>query len=284
MPGQRVWLDVPFAEKDAAKAAGARWDPQVRRWFDPSPPTAGLARWAALPDLPAVLPGEDRSFGSGLFVDPVPTSCWFTNVRSCVSQRDWERLRRMITGRAGHRCEVCGAGEDRSVSRWLEAHERWDYDETAGVQTLRRLICLCSDCHCATHFGLAELRGRRDEALEHLRAVTGMSEEQAEDHVIVRFVIWETRSERSWTLDLSMLTEAGVTVTPPPVADDRVAVAEYTTDVVREQEHHADPPAATGTNMASLPQARQQEAPEAGVSSGRGSWPARVLQRLRRDR
>lgn len=38
-----------------------------------------LARWAALPDIPDLLPGEDRSFGSGLFVDLVPSSCWFTN-------------------------------------------------------------------------------------------------------------------------------------------------------------------------------------------------------------
>jgi hypothetical protein len=27
---ERVWLDVPFAEKDQAKALGARWDPQAR--------------------------------------------------------------------------------------------------------------------------------------------------------------------------------------------------------------------------------------------------------------
>ena len=47
------------------------------------------------------------TFGSGLFVDLVPSSCWFSNVRSCVDQRDWERLRRMITNRADQRCEVC---------------------------------------------------------------------------------------------------------------------------------------------------------------------------------
>jgi hypothetical protein len=31
----RTWLDVPFAEKDQAKAAGARWDPHAKRWHDP---------------------------------------------------------------------------------------------------------------------------------------------------------------------------------------------------------------------------------------------------------
>ena len=67
-----------------------------------------------------MLPGEDRTFGAGLFVDMVPRSCWFTNVRSCVSQQDWERLRRMVTVRAGQRCEVCGAAPDRAAGGRLE--------------------------------------------------------------------------------------------------------------------------------------------------------------------
>lgn len=29
----RVYLNVPYAEKDAAKAAGACWDPRDRRWY-----------------------------------------------------------------------------------------------------------------------------------------------------------------------------------------------------------------------------------------------------------
>lgn len=28
---QRIWLDVPYSEKDQAKAAGARWDPDAKR-------------------------------------------------------------------------------------------------------------------------------------------------------------------------------------------------------------------------------------------------------------
>jgi hypothetical protein len=107
----------PYAEKDAAKAAGARWDPAARRWYDPRDATPALQRWAARPEVPAVLPGEDRTFGAGLFVDLVPRSCWFTNVRSCVTQQDWERLRRPIFRRAGYRCEACGATEDRQTRR-----------------------------------------------------------------------------------------------------------------------------------------------------------------------
>jgi len=223
-PGQeapgRVWLDVPYAEKDSAKAAGARWDPGAKRWFDPRPgcdgrPRPELAGWAAQADVPDLLPGEDRTFGSGLFVDMVPRSCWFTNVRTCVEQRDWERLRRMITGRAEHRCEICGRGEDRETQRRLEAHERWSYDETTGVQTLRRLVCLCSDCHLATHMGYANVTGRSDEAIAHLREVTGMTHTEAMAHIDAAGQLWTARSARTWALDLSMLTDAGVTLAQP---------------------------------------------------------------------
>jgi hypothetical protein len=48
---------------------------------------------------------------------------------------------------------------DPSAGRPLEAHERWIYDAPTGVQALRRLICLCTQCHTVTHFGLAQIKG-----------------------------------------------------------------------------------------------------------------------------
>ncbi|WP_329453719.1 DUF5710 domain-containing protein (plasmid) [Streptomyces sp. NBC_01724] len=225
---ERTWLDVSYQEKDEAKAAGARWDGAARRWYAPPGSEGALEKWTASPDVPDLLPGEDRTLGQGLFVDPVPRSCWFTNVRSCVAPRDWERLRRMITGRAGRQCEACGATEDREAKRWLEAHERWTYDDQQLTQTLRRLICLCTDCHTVTHFGLAQVRGLADQALAHLMKVTGMTRSQATEHINAAFDIWSARSERDYALDLSILTDAGVTLAQPPTAQDRGRVAEVT--------------------------------------------------------
>jgi len=221
VPAERIWLDVPYTEKDLAKAEGARWDPQARRWFAPRPGLAGLERWVARPDIPDLLPGEDRSLGSGLFVDLVPTTCWFTNVRSCVSPQDWERLRRTVANRAGQVCEVCGASADREERRWLEVHERWTFDERTRTQTLRRLICVCTPCHTVTHFGLAQVRGMADQAMSHLIAVTGASPAAARRHVSEAFALWERRSSVVWELDLRMLTGVGVTVQPPPEAWQR---------------------------------------------------------------
>jgi hypothetical protein len=225
---ERIWLDVPFSEKDVAKAAGARWDVAARRWYAPRAGVTALERWTAESPVPDPLPGEDRGFGSGLFVDLVPSSCWFTNVRSCVSEGDWERLRRMITTRADQRCEICGAEEDRDRRRWLEAHERWSYDDKDRRQTLRRLICLCTDCHTVTHFGLATVKGTDAAALAHLMAVTRMSRSEAEAHVRQAFRTWSARSGVSWSLDLTMLTSAGVTLRRPPDASQRAQQAAST--------------------------------------------------------
>ncbi len=180
---ERIWLAVPFAQKDEAKAAGARWDPQARSWYAPRPGMSDLNRWTPPPPMPNLLPGEDRTFGVGLFVDLVPASCWFTNVRTCVAVEDWDRLRSMVYERAGNRCEACGEDRDSRAGRYLEAHERWEYDAARSVQILRRLVCLCTPCHIATHFGYATLRGKDAEATAHLRAVSGLTTPAIQRHI-----------------------------------------------------------------------------------------------------
>lgn len=95
-----------------------------------------------------------------------------------------------------------------------------------GVQALRRLICLCSDCHLSTHLGYADVTGRADQALAHLAAVTGVGDVEVSRHVHAAGESWISRSDRGRTLDRSMPTDAGVTPARPGEAADRPAVAE----------------------------------------------------------
>jgi hypothetical protein len=175
----RAWLDVPFQDKDAARERGARWDPQARRWYALRPGIPELRRWAALPTL---LPTEDRAFGDGLFVDLIPASSWFRNVRNAVSATDWYRIRTMVYARAGHQCEACGRRKSDHVR--LDCHERFEY--TGQIQRLRRLVCMCGACHQVTHFGHTHLSGRADQALAHLMTVTGMTQATAMAHIKAR--------------------------------------------------------------------------------------------------
>ena len=221
-----AWLDVPFADKDRAKALGARWDPAARRWYAPRPGMRGLDRWAARPDLPALLPGEDRTFGQGLFADPVPSTAWWTHARSCIAPQDWDRVRRLVTTRAGRRCEACGRAEDRSCGIFLDTHERWEYDAADGVQRLRRLICLCSLCHLVSHYGRASVTGQQDAAYAHLLRVTGLGPVEADRHLRAAFALWARRSETTWKLDLGILTAVGVAVVRPAgSSEDRARIA-----------------------------------------------------------
>jgi Domain of unknown function (DUF5710) len=55
MPAERIYLTVPFAEKDVAETMGAVWDVEMGAWFitagvDPVP----FARW-----LPTAPPAKD---------------------------------------------------------------------------------------------------------------------------------------------------------------------------------------------------------------------------------
>ena len=166
-------------------------------------------------NLPDLLPGEDRTYGGGLFVDPIPQSSWFRNVRAAVDPADWDRLRHMVYRRARFRCEACGVLGSRERGIWMEAHERFAYDITTGVQRLVRLVCLCQRCHTATHFGLAQVRGAGTEAVAHLISVTGMSPAEAEAHVCEAFDRWERRSAIPWRVDLSMIAAAGIHLRVP---------------------------------------------------------------------
>ncbi|MET9922627.1 hypothetical protein ABZZ04_37025 [Streptomyces sp. NPDC006435] len=55
-----------------------------------------------------------------------------------------------------------------------------------------------------------------------------MSHAEARSHIRYAFNVWEARSARAWTLDLSVLTDAGVTPRRPPRAGERRGVAAAT--------------------------------------------------------
>src|SRR5476651_1733016 len=74
----RAYLTVPFAEKDAAKALGARWDPVAKQWFAPPNVDHGpLARWmpgGSPVSTPSSTPNLANNGAGG--VATAPASSW----------------------------------------------------------------------------------------------------------------------------------------------------------------------------------------------------------------
>ena len=60
-------------------------------------------------------------------------------------------------------------------------------------------------CHSTKHFGLAELQGRRNLALNHLMKINKLSNKEAELYIKEQFLLWQFRSSKQWKLDISFL-------------------------------------------------------------------------------
>lgn len=147
-----------------------------------------------------------------LTIELVPVGSWFDNVRSRVSQVQWDAVRKPVFKAAGYRCELCGGRGDK----WpVECHERWLYDDLALIQRLDGLIALCPGCHEVKHFGLAMKRGRFAIAQAHLEKVNGWTRQESNIHIMRAFDTWEARSKYDWQLDLSWLTARGIVVESP---------------------------------------------------------------------
>ena len=144
-----------------------------------------------------------------LTIELVPSTCWFTNLRSELSKQQWDTLRKATYRKANYRCEVCdGKGNKHPV----ECHEIWHYDDENYIQALKGLIALCPACHQVKHIGLAKLRGKGEEAANHLKKVNGWNNLQAQQYILEAFQIWNERSKYQWQLDLTWLEKQGITL------------------------------------------------------------------------
>ena len=135
-----------------------------------------------------------------LTVELVPKSCHYSNVRSEVSRKEWDKIRKHCYALANNKCEICGG---KGKKHPVECHEVWDYAE--GVQTLVRMISLCPPCHEVKHLGLAQLRGNLKRATNHFCKVNKCNEETAYRYFAEVFDEWAERSRQDWALDISYL-------------------------------------------------------------------------------
>jgi hypothetical protein len=142
-----------------------------------------------------------------LTIELVPSTCWFSNVRTVLSKKQWDVLRSKVYSEAYDICEICGGiGPKHPV----ECHEIWEYDDKKLIQKLTGMIALCPDCHMVKHIGLAQVMKKGDLAIKHLMKVNKLKKADAEKYVADSFKKWAERSQKKWKLDISCLKEYGI--------------------------------------------------------------------------
>ena len=144
-----------------------------------------------------------------LTIELVPSTCFFSNVRSHVKQSQWDVIRKGVYRAADHECEICGGKGKRHP---VECHEVWDYDDKNKIQTLVRMIALCPTCHKVKHAGLAQIKGELDIVIKQLIKVNNMTKREAVDYLQESFEVWAERSNYKWKLDINHLSKFGIDV------------------------------------------------------------------------
>lgn len=102
---------VPFEHKDKAKTLGAKFDFDKKLWYVNN---IHKNKYKLLEQYEEYkifenIVGENREFrGQKLFVDLIPRTSWFNNVRSSVSESNWLRIRKYVYERVNYTCECCG--------------------------------------------------------------------------------------------------------------------------------------------------------------------------------
>lgn len=96
----------------------------------------------------------------------LPSAAWNCNLRTVLSKKGWDFIRKDAYSRAGGRCSVCNAETNR-----LEAHEVWEFDKAEKKQILKDVIAVCHACHSVIHIGRTQLAGFEDKAIKHFEKV-----------------------------------------------------------------------------------------------------------------
>lgn len=141
-----------------------------------------------------------------LTIELVPSTAWYTNVRSNTTQAEWDIIRKKSYKKAGSKCEICGdVGQNQGVRHSVECHEIWEYDDTEYRQVLVGLVSLCPHCHKVKHPGLAQMKGEGEIVLAQLMKVNEITREEASDYLSESFATWRERSKHEWELDISYI-------------------------------------------------------------------------------
>lgn len=204
----KIYLDVPYDEKNEAKALGARWDKDTKKWFSMEAGNTLVERWGIEARVMTHINHEDREYGGDVLrVDFLPKSCWCKKIQYAIQHCDRTRLVDHIIGRVNRTCETCQVQDTLCT---YHIHGRWSYDPSTRTQKLVRLMALCEKCYETTHFGTAHYNDRKQEAVAHLKHTNQYTDTQTQEHINDAYESLSRLNQHEWNVDLSLLTENGI--------------------------------------------------------------------------
>ena len=149
-----------------------------------------------------------------LEIELVPETCWYSNLRKNISQKNWDIIRKQCYKDANYKCQICGSdGKNQifetrgSINGSLNCHEIWEYDDKSHIQKLKGFIALCNDCHMIKHLGFAGIQANNGlldyhKLIDHFLIINNVTLDVFNDHCKKVEELFRIRSTHQWKIDL----------------------------------------------------------------------------------
>jgi hypothetical protein len=138
----------------------------------------------------------------------VPMPLWGKSVYNTLPRKQWEALRRTVLEAAANTCGHCDAQYDSG----MVCHEAWEYDDRKHLATLTAFVIVCRDCNSVLHLGksllIGEKKGRSglvdrgEQAVEHLKKVNGITDQETRKLIKDAFKTHSARSRHVWEIQI----------------------------------------------------------------------------------
>ena len=149
-----------------------------------------------------------------LRIEPTPRNNYGDNLAHLLMKDIWDKLRREVYARAGHRCEICG-----QTFKTLHCHENWGFNEKKRSQFLVSLMSLCPDCHNTIHYFRTEheVKARKipssylEELANHFMRVNNVDKAEWLKHMNRKSYTMQLRNDRKYSIDYRSYSVENIT-------------------------------------------------------------------------
>jgi len=152
-------------------------------------------------------------------LEPLPSSCWLSEIGDYLAGTELDRVRLAALTETAARCTFCGYQPPELGS--LRIRSRWAFDDRTLTQTLLQVTAICEHCDDArSRLGQGDPKTSDSrQALAHLAQLNHWTLDLATAYAHDVQSLAQLRSAQDWSLDLTWLRSIDVVV---PGLDSRI--------------------------------------------------------------
>lgn len=143
-----------------------------------------------------------------LAIELVPSTVWYSSIyqyyKKSNNMQKWHEIKKELFSKEGNKCWIC-----KKETKYLEAHEFWEYDDMRHIQKLQAIHHLCDICHKIKHIGLwlhtqdgaRMLKNKgltKEDIIHHFCNVNKCTLLDFKRHEDEAFRVWSKRSKHQW--------------------------------------------------------------------------------------